>query len=76
MSPDTNDQQLREAFECFGKVGIARVVREQGSGQSKGFGYVEMGSVDEAWKAIQHLNGSPLQGHTLYVKETRSRPGQ
>jgi RNA recognition motif-containing protein len=73
------DEQLQELFATYGTVEAARVITDKYTGQSRGFGFVEMGSQDEAQRAIQALNGTQLDGRTLVVNEARpqeKRSGQ
>jgi RNA recognition motif-containing protein len=65
------DQQLAELFSAHGAVDSARVIVDRVSGQSKGFGFVEMGSDDDAAKAITALNGTQFQGRRIIVNEAR-----
>ena len=67
------DQDLREAFEAFGEVSSVAVIIDKFTGQSKGFGFVEMGSSDDAQKAIEGLNGTDMQGRNLKINEARPR---
>lgn len=69
----TTDQELREAFEEFGSVSSAAVIRDKFSGQSRGFGFVEMPDQNEAQEAIDNLNGQDFGGRTLTVNEARPR---
>lgn len=66
-----DDAALHEAFAEFGAVDSARVIMDRESGRSKGFGFVEMGSDDEANKAIDAMNGKEFMGRTLNVSEAR-----
>ncbi|MGH7860327.1 MAG: RNA recognition motif domain-containing protein [Candidatus Binatia bacterium] len=68
------DEELREVFAQHGQVDSATVIRDKFSGQSKGFGFVEMASREEAEAAIATLNGSDLQGRRMNVNEARPRP--
>lgn len=63
--------QLQEIFAAHGTVESARVIVDKFTGQSRGFGFVEMGSGGEAQKAIQALNGTQLEGRTLVVNEAK-----
>ena len=63
--------RLQEIFAEHGSVQSARVISDKFTGQSRGFGFVEMASSDEAQKAIQALNGTQLDGRTLVVNEAR-----
>ncbi len=67
------DDELRQAFEAFGKVDTATIIKDKYSGQSKGFGFVEMPSGDEARAAIEGLNGQELKGRNINVNEARPR---
>ena len=73
LSYDVSEENLRQAFEAFGQVSSARIVKEKYSGQSKGFGFVDMPSSEEARSAINQLNGKELKGRTLNVNEARPR---
>ena len=68
-----NDEQLQEAFAAHGTVESARVITDRFTGRSRGFGFVEMGSQEEAEKAANELNGSTMDGRTLIVNEAKQR---
>lgn len=68
-----SEDDLRQAFEAFGKVDSAVIIKDKFSGQSKGFGFVEMPAAEEARSAISGLNGKELKGRTLNVNEARPR---
>ncbi len=70
---NVNDSQLQEMFAKFGKVVSANVITDKYSGQSKGFGFVEMENADEADKAIKELDGTEVQGRKIAVNEARPR---
>ncbi len=74
LSPETTEDDLRAAFAAFGEVDNANVIKDKYSGESKGFGFVEMGSKEEAEKAIEELNGQDLQGSPINVNEAKPRP--
>jgi RNA recognition motif-containing protein len=65
------DGKLEEVFAAHGAVESARVIADKFTGQSRGFGFVEMASGEEAQKAIDALNGSQLDGRTLTVNEAK-----
>ena len=65
------DQDLEQAFGQFGAVTSAKVMMERDTGRSKGFGFVEMGSDEEAQAAINGMNGQPLGGRNVVVNEAR-----
>jgi len=73
LSYDVSEENLRQAFEAFGQVSSATIIKDKYSGQSKGFGFVEMPSAEEARSAINQLNGKELKGRTLNVNEARPR---
>ncbi|HEV8341933.1 MAG TPA: RNA-binding protein [Candidatus Binatia bacterium] len=63
--------QLQEIFAVHGTVESAKVIADKFTGQSRGFGFVEMSSGAEAQKAIEALNGTQLDGRTLVVNEAK-----
>ena len=65
------DSDLEQAFSQFGSVTSAKVMMERDTGRSKGFGFVEMGSDQEAQAAISGMNGQPLGGRSVVVNEAR-----
>jgi len=69
-----SEDELRQAFEAFGEVATANIIKDKFSGESKGFGFVEMPSKEEAMKAISGLNGTEMKGRTLNVNEARPKP--
>ena len=75
LSPDVKDENLREAFESFGEVTSAKVIKDKYTGQSRGFGFVEMTTQSQAMTAIKSLNGKDLQGKEMNVSEARPRSG-
>lgn len=68
---DINDTKLRELVAPFGKADSATVILDRDSGQSKGFGFVEFTSADEAKAAIAALDGKEVNGFALKVNEAR-----
>ena len=65
------DGRLQEIFSAHGAVESAKVISDKFTGQSRGFGFVEMSSGSEAQKAIESLNGTQLDGRTLTVNEAK-----
>ncbi len=70
---EVTEDELRAAFEEFGQVEKAAIIKDKYSGDSKGFGFVEMPSKEEGQSAIDNLNGKELKGRTLNVNEARPR---
>ena len=73
LSYDTSDSDLQRLFEEFGTVESAQVISDRDTGRSKGFGFVEMGSDQEAQAAISALNGKEVGGRALTVNEAKPR---
>lgn len=73
LSRDVSDEDLLKAFESFGRVESATVVKDKFTGESRGFGFVEMPSVSEARSAINGMNGKELKGRAVNVNEARPR---
>lgn len=71
---EATETDLREAFEAFGEVISATIIKDKFTGESRGFGFVEMPSKTEAQAAITGMNGKELKGRTLTVNEARPRP--
>lgn len=67
----TTEQQLSDLFAAHGSVASARIITDKFTGQSRGFGFVEMSADNEAQAAITALNGTQLGGRTLTVNEAR-----
>ena len=73
LSWGTTEDQLRDLFEEHGEVLSARIITDRDTGRSRGFGFVEMESDDDANKAIDALNGQVIDGRPLTVNEARPR---
>ena len=73
LSYNVTEGDLRQAFEAFGEVASATVIKDEQSGRSKGFGFVEMPVQAEAQSAIAALNGQAFKGRTITVNEARSQ---
>jgi len=73
LSHEVTEEELRQAFEAFGQVTSAKIITDRYSGESRGFGFVEMPIEDEAQSAIDGLNGKELKGRTLTVNKARPR---
>ena len=70
---EATEDDLREAFEAFGQVTSAKIITDKFTGDSRGFGFVEMSNNSEAQAAISGLDGKDLKGRTLRVNEARPR---
>ncbi|WP_297727014.1 RNA-binding protein [Limnohabitans sp. Rim8] len=68
-----NDDNLRENFAAYGDVASAKVMMDRDSGRSKGFGFVEMGSSEQAEAAIQGLNGMSVGGRSIIVNISKPK---
>jgi RNA recognition motif-containing protein len=73
LSPNVNDEDLNGLFSEHGSVSSAKVIRDNFSQQSRGFGFVEMTGQGEAKKAIDKLNSHELKGKKIVVNEARPR---
>ncbi len=74
LSFHTNDETLRALFTPFGNVTSAKVILDRDSGQSRGFGFVEMDVVAEAQTAMKSLNNKEIEGRALSVSVAKERP--
>jgi RNA recognition motif-containing protein len=73
LSFEVTEQDLREAFEPFGEVTSVNIIKDKYSGESRGFGFVEMAGKAEGEAAIDGLKDKELKGRTLNVNEARPR---
>lgn len=73
LAREVTEEQLKLTFEAHGQVGSVSIIKDKFSGESRGFGFVEMPSKDEAQAAIQELNGKDLSGRELKVNEAHDR---
>lgn len=73
LSYDVTQSQLEELFATVGKVESADLITDRATGNSKGFGFVEMSTDEEAEKAVKELSGKELAGRTIVVNEARPR---
>jgi RNA recognition motif-containing protein len=73
LSREATEDDLKQAFAAFGQVTSAAIIKDKFSGESRGFGFVEMASKEEGQAAITGLNGKDLKGRTLNVNEARPR---
>ena len=73
LSFETREDDLTREFSVYGEVATSNVVTDRDTGRSRGFGFVDMPSDDEAKAAIAGLNGKDMMGRTLTVNESRPR---
>ena len=73
LSYETDNASLDQMFKPYGTVTSAQVIMDRDSGRSKGFGFVEMGTSDEAAAAINALNGKDVNGRAVTVNEAKPR---
>lgn len=71
LSYNTDDKELEELFAKHGEITSAVVIKDRDSGQSKGFGFVEMADVSAAQAAIKNLSGKKIDGRSLVVNQAR-----
>jgi RNA recognition motif-containing protein len=68
-----SETELKEVFQAYGTVQTASIIKDKMTGESRGFGFVEMPNKDEATKAISSLNGKDLKGRNMTVNEAKPR---
>lgn len=73
LSFNVQDEDLREFFTPYGEVTSAKIINDRTTGQSRGFGFVEMSDDTAAKKAIEELNGGTVEGRTIRVTEAKPK---
>ncbi len=73
LSRDVTEDDLRAVFEAHGQVELVNIIKDKFSGESRGFGFVEMPSKSEAQTAIEEVNGMDLKGRVLNINEARPK---
>jgi RNA recognition motif-containing protein len=73
LSNEVTEEDLKQAFETFGKIESVNIIKDKYTNSSKGFGFVEMASKAEGQSAIDGLNGKELKGKAVTVNEARPR---
>lgn len=76
LSYSLSEDKLKDLFSQFGQVSSAKIIMDKLTGKSKGFGFVEMSTPDEAQAAIAELDGKEIDGRQLRVSEARAREDQ
>jgi len=74
LSRDVTEDDLRQAFEAFGQVSSVNIIKDRFTGESRGFGFVEMPARTEAKDAITGLNSQDIKGQAVSVNEARPKP--
>jgi cold-inducible RNA-binding protein len=75
LSYNATEEDLKEVFASVGTCESVAVIMDRATGQSRGFGFVEMSSDEEAQRAIEELNGREVRGRAIKVSEAREREG-
>lgn len=73
LSYDISEDELKSAFAEFGEVSSATIITDKYTGQSKGFGFIEMPTQSEAEEAIKSLDGSAVKGRNMKVNQARPK---
>ena len=73
LAREITEDDLRQAFEAFGQVSTVTIIKDRFSGESRGFGFVEIPSKNEAQTAIAEMNGKELKGRAINVNEARPK---
>jgi len=73
LSRETTEDELRQAFEAFGQVMSVKILRDRATGESNGFGFVEMPVSEEGQTAISELDGKDLKGQAIKVEEGKKK---
>jgi RNA recognition motif-containing protein len=76
LSNDVTEEMIKQAFESFGEVASAKIIKDKYTGQSRGFAFVEMPGQSQAQTAIRSLNGKDLLGKEITVSEARPRSNE
>ena len=73
LSYDIDENELEEEFKAYGEVKSVKIIKDRETGNSKGFGFVEMNSNDDGAAAIEAINGKALKGREIRVNEARPK---
>lgn len=73
LTPDTTEEEVRQAFEAFGEIASVKIIRDGATGESRGFGFAEMPNEEQAKAAIEAMNGKELKGNALHVEMGRTK---
>jgi len=75
LAREVGEDDLKQAFESFGQVESVNIIKDRFSGESRGFGFVEMPSKEDAQKAMNEAQGLEIKGRAVRVAEANRRPG-
>lgn len=75
LSFNADEDQLRQLFEAYGRVDSAKIISDQATGRSRGFGFVEMAEREDGMRAIRELDAKEFNGRSLRVNEARPKRG-
>lgn len=75
LSFETTEEDLTEAFKAHGEVESASIIKDRDTGESRGFGFVEMPNKSEALEAIEKLDGTEIKGREIKVNESKGKKG-
>jgi RNA recognition motif-containing protein len=70
----TTEEDIKQLFHPYGTIHTMQIIMDEQSGQSKGFGFIEMADEEEGVRAVSELNGINLLGNFLEIKHVRERP--
>jgi RNA recognition motif-containing protein len=76
LSFHTNDESLKTLFSAFGNVTSAKVITDRETGQSRGFGFVEMDVAEEAQAAMKGMNNKEIEGRAMSVSVAKEKPAR
>ncbi len=74
LTLQTTEDELRQAFEAYGQVESINLIKDKATGESRGFGFVQMPNPEEGKEAIAAMNGNDFKGNTLKAEEAKPRP--
>ena len=73
LTPDTTEDEVRQAFASYGEITTVKIIRDGATGESRGFGFIEMAAEEQAKAAITEMNGKELKGNQLHVEAGRAK---
>lgn len=73
LAPDTTEDEVKEAFAAFGDVASVKIIRDGATGESRGFGFVEMPNEEQAQAAVAGMNGKEIKGSQIRAEQGRAK---